>query len=161
MTTLDDQSENPRDAAWEKLAAEIDRRLAAAGDSLEAAAPSAAVWDRIAARVDHLESERPTLTVRSQDGVWEPVGDGVFRKLLHVDADGGWQSFMLRLEPGATVAEHGHTMLEECVVLEGAFDIAGETVRQGDVHLAFAGHDHRTLHSPEGALLYIRAALGE
>lgn len=160
MTTTDVRNDAPRDAEWERLAEDADRRLAEAGD-LEAVAPSPAVWAKIAARVDHLESARPTLTIRGQDGAWEPVSEGVSRKLIHIDADAGWQSFLLRLDPGARVAEHGHTMLEECVVMDGSFEIEGEFVSKGDVHLAFAGHEHRSLYSREGALLYIRAALGE
>ena len=160
MTTTDLRNDAPRDAEWERLAAEADRRLAEAGD-LDAVEPSPAVWARIAARVDDLDAARPTLTIRSHDGAWEPVSDGVSRKLVYVDAEGGWQSFLLRLDPGARVAEHGHTLLEECVVLDGSFEIEGEFVSKGDVHLAFAGHDHRALYSREGAMLYIRAALGE
>ncbi|MGA0603228.1 cupin domain-containing protein [Caulobacter sp. KR2-114] len=147
------------DDAFADTAAEWDRRLAAAGDALDAAAPGPAVWERVSARIDQLEAARPTLTVRAGEGVWEPVSPGVMRKTLHVNDAEGWQAFLLKLEPGAQIEPHGHTLLEECVVLEGAFEIGGEWVRKGDLHLAFPGHDHSLLHSPDGALLYIRGAL--
>jgi anti-sigma factor ChrR (cupin superfamily) len=122
-------------------------------------APSAAVWEMISARIDQLEAARDTLTIRADEGVWEPSSPGVTRKLLHVDTDAGWQAFLVKVEPGGRMPPHGHPILEECLVLEGAFEIGEETVRVGDLHLAFPGRDHREIVSPTGALLYIRAAL--
>jgi quercetin dioxygenase-like cupin family protein len=123
--------------------------------------PSSAVWDKITARIDQLEATRDTLTVRADEGVWEASSPGVSRKLLHVDASAGWQAFLVRVEPGARVPPHAHAILEECLVLEGEFEVGAETVRKGDLHLAFAGHDHREIVSPTGALLYIRAAVAD
>lgn len=130
-----------------------------AQDEDAAAAPSAAVWDKINARIDLLELARDTLTIRADEGVWEPSSPGVSRKLLHVDTDAGWQAFLVKVEPGACVPPHGHPILEECLVLDGSFAIGDEVVRQGDLHLAFPGRDHREIISASGALLYIRAAL--
>jgi quercetin dioxygenase-like cupin family protein len=142
----------------DELIARWDRRLAQAGDALDTIAPSPEVWDRISARVDALESGRATLTVAAEGGVWEVVSPGVRRKLLRVDAAGGWQAFLLRIDAGGQVPPHSHAGLEECLVLEGSFEVEGELVRKGDLHLAFAGRDHAELVSPSGALLYIRSA---
>jgi quercetin dioxygenase-like cupin family protein len=151
--------EQDEEDAFEEAIAQWDRRLAEAGDDLDAAAPSPQVWDRISARVDHLEAARDTLTVPADQGVWEFSSPGVYRKLLHVDAAAGWQAFLVKIEPGASVPPHDHPILEECLVLEGEFELAGEIVRKGDLHLGFAGRDHGAIASPSGALLYIRAAL--
>jgi|HubBroStandDraft_1064217.scaffolds.fasta_scaffold16442_4 anti-sigma factor ChrR (cupin superfamily) len=150
---------NDEDAAFRALAALWDRRLAEAGAALEAEAPSPQVWDKIAARVDQLEAGRRTRTVAAEDGVWRVSSPGVWRKLLHVDAEGGWQAMLVRIEAGASVPPHAHPMLEECLVLEGEFELAGEAVRKGDLHLAFPGRDHAPIFSRAGALLYIRAAI--
>jgi quercetin dioxygenase-like cupin family protein len=147
-------------AGFNEAVAQWDRRLVEAGDNLDAVAPSSHVWDRISARVDQLEAARETLTVPADQGVWEQSSPGVYRKSLHIDADGGWQAFLLKVLPGAAVPAHSHPMLEECLVLEGAFEANGAIVRKGDLHLAFAGHDHTEIVSHTGALLYIRAALG-
>lgn len=152
-------SDRDQDDAFREAVALWDRRLAEAGNDLDRAAPSPGVWDRISARVDQIEANRSTLTVAAGDGVWEATSPGVLRKLLHVNADEGWQAFLLKVDPGASVAPHSHSRLEECVVLEGEFEIGGETVRKGDLHLGFPGHDHGLLYSPKGALLYIRGAL--
>ncbi|MCI3131053.1 cupin domain-containing protein [Phenylobacterium aquaticum] len=118
-------------------------------------APPPAVWDRIAD-----ETLGPaTLTVRAEDGEWEPLSPGVSRRVLHRDPAGGWQAVLIRMAPGATLAAHSHASLEECVVLEGEFEVDGETVRKGDFHLAFAGRDHPAIHSRGSALLYIRTGL--
>lgn len=118
-------------------------------------APPPKVWDRIAA-----ETQGPaTLTVRPEDGVWETLFPGVSRRVLHRDPSGGWQAVLIRMAAGATLPAHGHASLEECVVLEGEFEVDGETVRQGDFHLAFAGRDHPAIHSRGSALLYIRTGL--
>jgi quercetin dioxygenase-like cupin family protein len=148
------------ESAFQTAVALWDRRLAEAGDALDAAEPSPNVWDRISARIDAMIAARDTLTIPADQGVWEAFAPGVTRKLLHVDAEGGWQSMLLRIDPGADVPPHAHPILEECLVLEGAFELDGETVRKGDLHLAFAGHDHGVIASASGALLYIRAAVG-
>jgi hypothetical protein len=147
------------DAAFSAAVAQWDRRLAEAGEALGAVAPSPDVWERISARIDELHAARDTLTVAADDGVWEPTSPGVLRKRLHIDAEAGWQSFLIRIEPGARVPPHSHAIVEECLVLEGAFEIAGERVAKGDLHLGFPGRDHAEIVSPSGALLYIRSGL--
>jgi anti-sigma factor ChrR (cupin superfamily) len=154
MTAKQDQ-----DAEFERTVAEWDRRLEQAGEALDAAAPAPRVWDSIAARVDHLEAAHSSLTIAATLGVWEFSSPGVYRKLLHVDAAAGWQSFLLKVEPGAEIPPHAHPILEECLVLEGAFDVGGQTVRKGDLHLGFAGQGHDVIASPGGALLYVRGAV--
>jgi quercetin dioxygenase-like cupin family protein len=148
------------ESAFKTAAALWDKRLAEAGDALDAAEPSPNVWDRISARIDAIVAARDTLTIPADHGHWETFAPGVRRKLLHVDAEGGWQSLLLRIDPGASVPAHAHPILEECLVLEGAFELDGETVGKGDLHLAFAGHDHGEIASATGALLYIRTAVG-
>jgi quercetin dioxygenase-like cupin family protein len=147
------------DAAFSELAAQWDRRLAEAGDDLDAATPSPKVWERISARVDHLQAAHGTMTVPADSGVWDFVAPGVYRKQLHVSAGGDWRAMLIRVEPGGTIPPHRHGGLEECLVLEGEFELEGETVRKGDFHLAFPGRDHAPIFSRDGALLYIRSAL--
>jgi quercetin dioxygenase-like cupin family protein len=142
----------------DELIARWDRRLAQAAGALDAIAPPPEVWERISARVDALELGRATLTVAADRGVWEVISPGVRRKLLHVDAAAGWRAFLLRIDAGGRVPPHSHAGLEECLVLEGGFEVDEQSVRKGDLHLAFAGRDHSELVSPSGALLYIRIA---
>ncbi|HEY2710577.1 MAG TPA: cupin domain-containing protein [Caulobacteraceae bacterium] len=137
-----------------------DARLGEAAPAIEAAAAEPPnLWDRISARIDAVVSARGALTVPSDEGAWELTSPGVRRKLLHVEAEDGWQSVMVCLAPGSEISARDHPILEECLVLEGEVEVGGATIRKGDLHLAFAGHDHGPIVSRTGALLYIRAGV--
>lgn len=123
------------------------------------ATASDALWQGIEARIGALVGARPRLTVTKASEVWFPIAPGVQKRLLHVNAEEGWESFFLKLEPGAELAPHRHTATEEGLVLSGEILIDGELLREGDLHIAFAGHDHGLLRSETGALLYIRGPL--
>jgi hypothetical protein len=83
-----------------------------------------------------------------------PVAPGVNAKMLHVDETG--YSFLLRLDPGATLPGHPHDGDEECIVLEGEARLGDLNILAGDYHLARRGSRHGDIFSPDGALLYIR-----
>lgn len=97
------------------------------------------------------------LTVRADEGIWIPVGRGVRMKQLHVDKHNRTRSFLLRLEPGASLPAHQHLADEECIVLEGEARLGEVTVRAGDYHLAPRGVPHGVVSSDTGALLFLRA----
>lgn len=116
-------------------------------------------WQHIEARIAALVAARPRLTITKDSAVWLSVGPKVQKRPLYIDADAGWESYYLKLEPGAEIAPHAHPSVEECLVLSGEIEVDGEIAREGDLHIAFAGHDHGTLTSRSGALLYIRGPL--
>lgn len=128
------------------------QQLAAGGDRDER-------WQGIETRISALAAARPRLTITKDAEVWFSIAPGVQKRQLHVDADAGWESFFLKLEPGAQLPSHRHTATEEGLVLSGEIEIDGEILREGDLHIAFAGHDHGLLRSESGALLYIRGPL--
>ncbi len=135
------------------------RRTDPAPLAVSATSKGDARWQGIEARVAALKAARPRLTVTRSAEVWLSIAPGVLKRQLHVDAEDGWESYFLKLEPGAEVAPHAHSITEECLVLSGAMEVDGEIVREGDLHIAFAGHDHGLLTSECGALLYIRGPL--
>ncbi len=100
-----------------------------------------------------------TRTVRAADLAWEPFLPGVERKILFVDKTAMVSGVLYKVAPGASVGNHSHGMIEECLVIEGEIDIDGMTVRAGDVHLAMPGSRHGPLSSRLGALVYIRGDL--
>lgn len=97
------------------------------------------------------------VTVRVDAGDWQSVLAGVELKVLH--DHGTEQSFMLRLAPGAVLAQHHHAHEELCVVLEGSAVIGGAELGAGTYHLALAGSDHATITTRTGCLLFLRAPL--
>lgn len=129
------------------------------GERQDAPASGDALWQGIEARVAALAAARPRLTIKKEAEVWLPVAPGVHKRLVYVDVEGGWESFFLKLEPGAEIAPHPHQATEEGLVLSGEILIDGEVLREGDVHIAFAGHDHGLIKSESGALLYVRGPL--
>jgi hypothetical protein len=116
-------------------------------------------WQQIEARIAALVAARPRLTITKDSAVWLSIGPKVLKRQLYVDANAGWESYYLKLEPGAEVPPHSHASVEECLVLSGEIEVDGDIAREGDLHIAFTGHDHGTLTSRDGALLYIRGPL--
>lgn len=121
--------------------------------------PATALWAGLEARLETVEREAGTKTVRADEGDWEPLFEGVARRQLHVDHVRGWEAVMIRMDPGSRYPGHGHVGVEECLVLEGEFEFGDQTIRKGDLHLAFPEIDHPEIYSRTGALLYIRAPL--
>jgi anti-sigma factor ChrR (cupin superfamily) len=141
-----------RDVAWQSAFDALEARL-------DEVAPSPEVWARIERSVEDLVNSETTLTVHAAEKPWEFVAPGVEKKLLHLDAEAGWQAMILKLEPGAFIPPHSHDLAEECLILEGDLEVDGVRARAGDFHLAFANADHSPVFSPSGATLYIRGGL--
>ena len=67
----------------------------------------------------------------------------------------GYESFVLRMHPGARSTPHEHTGGEEFLVLEGEFhDCDGRVLRAGDFASYEPGSKHWS-HSPGGCVLLV------
>jgi hypothetical protein len=98
--------------------------------------------------------------VRPEDGTgWQPFGPGLAIKVLHESA--GTMSYLLRLSPGAALPVHRHPVDEECVVLQGEVRIGDLRIGPGGYHLGRRDVLHDHLHSPAGALIFLRGAVPE
>ena len=100
------------------------------------------------------------LTIRAHEG-WKTIAPGVEMKDLYVDHVSHTRSFLLRMQPGASMPEHDHAGDEECVMLEGEASLGGIALRAGDYHVAPKGALHGVLSTQTGAMLYVRAALAD
>jgi len=100
-------------------------------------------------------------TRRAEAMSWQTVLPLVEIKILHQDHECNQQTALWRLRPGAVVPAHRHTAVEECFVLEGAIRVGDHRVRQGDLHIAQPGCLHPEIICETGALLLIRAEIGE
>ena len=121
--------------------------------------PPASLWERIDNAIEDDRRAPGTQTIRTSDLSWEPFVPGVERKILFVDKAAMTSGVLYKVAPGASVGNHGHGIIEECLVLEGEIDVDGMTIRAGDMHLAFSGARHGPLSSRTGALVYIRGDL--
>jgi len=98
------------------------------------------------------------VTVDRADGHWQPLLAGVEIKVLREHL--GLLSYLLRLEPGATLPPHRHPVDEECVVLEGRLRIGSQIeLGPGGYHLAHAGALHAMISTVGGATIYLRGAV--
>jgi len=89
------------------------------------------------------------LTIEADQGDWQPFGCGIRIKALF-ERD-GVLSYLLRLDPGASLPPHRHPMDEECIVLEGRLRVGTRTeIGPGAYHLARRGALHATISTRTG-----------
>lgn len=106
------------------------------------------------------DADASHLTIAADEGDWQPFTDGVRIKVLR--EQGGVLSYLLRLEPGATLPPHRHPRDEECVVLEGRLLVGSRTeIGPGGYHLAHEGALHATITTATGATIFLRGAVPE
>jgi anti-sigma factor ChrR (cupin superfamily) len=148
--------------------------LAFGGSNAE---PSADVWGKLCAIMDAEPKARPgeaqpaqgvsqpvqqtapapLLTVRKEEGVWQQVHDGIFAKTLFQNVKNGTTTYMVKFMPGAKTPLHRHPGMEECMVIEGDFQVDGKDLRAGDYHCAMPGSIHDRPYSNNGAVVLIVA----
>ena len=106
------------------------------------------------------DAEDSHLTIASDQGEWQPFGDGVAIKVLN-ECD-GVLSYLLRLAPGASLPAHRHPLDEECVVLDGRLRVGSRIeVGPGGYHLAHQGALHASITTLNGATIFLRGAVPE
>jgi quercetin dioxygenase-like cupin family protein len=141
-----------------RLARELDRLEDQLVDLLLAAPPvepPAGAWAGITAALDAAGPAGLLLT-RAARVPWEAWSEGVEMKVLHRDPAGEPSAMLLRVAPGAPIAEHVHDRIEECLILTGDLDVAGQILGPGDFQVAYPGSSHARMTSPSGSLIYVR-----
>jgi anti-sigma factor ChrR (cupin superfamily) len=89
---------------------------------------------------------------------WEPIRyPGVFVKTLMIDKAKGLLTVLLKMEPGARLPDHEHSLIEQTLMLEGTLvdsegPEAGLAVGKGEYVFRPAGSRHAVV-APEGALM--------
>lgn len=106
------------------------------------------------------DGETTHLTIDAGDGEWQPFLDGVRIKVLR--EQDGILSYLLELQPGATLPPHRHPVDEECIVLEGQLQVGTQHhLGPGGYHLARSGALHASVGSATGAVIFLRGAVPE
>lgn len=139
---------------------QLTRSLAFSAAEVE---PPAHVFERILGFIT--EDERPApaaphlpgqlTTVRRDEGEWFESSPGVLVKRLFENQETGTFTSLVRMLPGAIGTLHRHPGIEECIILEGDFHVAGSRLGPGDFHIAGTGSLHEKPYSLGGALLLI------
>lgn len=100
------------------------------------------------------------VTIDARDGDWQPFDTGVRIKVLHECA--GVLTYLLRLDPGASLPAHRHPIDEECLVLEGTLKVGTRIeIGAGGYHRAHRGALHATIGTRTGATIFLRGAVPE
>ena len=119
--------------------------------------PPATLCGEILARAQATKQEATLpITIRSTEGDWLALKPLVQMKVLY--RNGPERTYLLRLLPGAVLPAHQHDADEECMVLEGEVWLGDSHAFAGDYHLAKKDSKHGKIHSPTGALLFLRSA---
>ena len=129
----------------------------------EEAEPSPRVFDRIMGFITQTPQPEPAAphvhgeltTVRKDEGRWFESSPGVMVKRLFENTETGTFTTLVRMLPGAVGTLHRHPGIEECIILEGDFNVAGSRLGPGDYHVAGAASLHDKPYSIGGALLLI------
>jgi hypothetical protein len=125
--------------------------------------PPPYLFDRIKAAI--AESAKPqagaligSRTVRANEGRWEPLCEGIERKLLWHDREKARITFLVRARPGAEFPAHQHDEDEEAYVLSGDLSFDDLVLGAGDYHLARPGVRHPVGRTRMGCMLLVTAA---
>ncbi len=83
-----------------------------------------------------------------------PAARGVAVKVLHRDEASGLFRALVRMDPGAELARHHHSVHEEIFVIEGSVLHEAIEVRAGEYGHADPGSTHAPIRSPSGCTLF-------
>ena len=79
--------------------------------------------------------------------------DGTLRTVLRDDANG--KTILLKLPPGFYMAPHSHLTTEEHFILDGSYEINGETFGKGSYQIFEPHSEHGPFYSKDGALVLV------
>jgi anti-sigma factor ChrR (cupin superfamily) len=104
-----------------------------------------------------VKTSGPFLSIRSSEGTWQEVVDGVLLKSLFVDPDSGLATSLVRMLPGTSLSVHKHIDIEQFFILEGDCNVAGQNLGPGDYHRAEKGSIHESTYTVNGTLFLLIA----
>ena len=102
------------------------------------------------------QTSEGTRTLRAAEGEWIEIRPFVEVRELCRDDASGMHTSLVRIRPGGVIPAHRHEREEECIVLEGEFQIGAHKLAAGDVHIAAAGSWHEQVSSRNGVLVLLR-----
>lgn len=130
--------------------------------------PPARIREDLMARIDGSTRPQPLkhlpqgdagqiISIRSSEGRWRELMEGVLLKRLHVDPATGIATSIVKMMPGTALPIHQHIGVEQIYVIEGDCQVAGHQLSSGDYHRAEAGSTHETTSTVGGTLLLLIA----
>ncbi len=134
--------------------------LAALLEAVPPETPPAHLRARVLERARGARALPDFITIRAHEP-WQRLAPGIEYKMLVYDEQADSKSFLLRVAAGVRLPAHSHSDFEECLVLEGEFQLGDLKLRAGDFHAAAVHSSHDEAYTATGTLVYLRAALAD
>jgi quercetin dioxygenase-like cupin family protein len=99
------------------------------------------------------------LIARSSAMEWRPgAASGIWTKPLFSDPAGKYGTTLVRMDKGVRYPRHRHADVEEVFLLEGDFQVEGNTMRSGDYCRAEANSIHNESFTVSGCLFILKSS---
>lgn len=116
--------------------------------------PPAAVRAKVMDAIRNVPGAHESRTVRAEEGKWSTIAPGARMKVLSKES--GRMTFLIDLDPLATVPGHDHEGGEDSYVVRGSCRIGALGLDTGDFHHADAtAHHGDVVASADGCLLLL------
>ncbi|HEY4367660.1 MAG TPA: cupin domain-containing protein [Steroidobacteraceae bacterium] len=97
-----------------------------------------------------------TATLRAENTPWVDCAPFIQMKVLRRDQAAGYQTVLIRMQPGGVLPAHRHKKEEEFIVLQGECHIGTHRLAAGDAHLAAVGSWHAPVTTQTGVVVLLR-----
>jgi len=104
-----------------------------------------------------IAAQNAALPAAGQAPRWSRFLPGV--DAVDLRTHGGVASMLLRMAPGAVLPDHGHSLDEDCLMVEGEVFLGDVLVRAGDYQIVRAGGHHVGVMSDAGGLFFFHGAV--
>ena len=133
---------------------ELDLLDRVAAHAIAPVAPPAPARAAVMQAIRNVPGAHESRTMRAEEGNWKTLAPGARMKMLSKEAQR--MTFLIELEPNATVPEHDHDGGEDSYVVRGSCRIGALSLNTGDFHHADAtAHHGDVVASADGCLLLL------
>ena len=136
----------------------VEYLLYGAGPVEEPAGLEERLFSQIKKEKRNKSTDEGFLYVRSNEGEWVEIMNGVKIKNLYRNPERNYSTLLVRMEPGATFPDHVHADTEECYVIDGDLRMGGQVFGKGDYIRADAHSTHESISTENGCFLLIAAS---
>ena len=125
-----------------------------AAEAVAPVPPPPAVRAKVMDAIRNVPGAHESRTVRAEEGKWSAIAPGARMKVLSKDA--GRMTFLVDLDPAATIPEHDHDGAEDSYVVRGSCQIGALSLHTGDFHhVESTAHHGDVVASADGCLLLL------
>ncbi len=132
------------------------------GYNIPLASPPPGLKERLLSKIGEkdrakrkLEEPHGFLYVRSEEGEWNEIAEGVSLKPLSYDSARQYVTALVRMNAKTRFPKHRYAEAEQCYVIDGDIEMGGQLFREGDYIRAGAGSIHEGIYSESGCVLLI------